>query len=152
MMLKIASISDMNPMSSAVARAVSVTQMLRALFEIGSPLSSFAAAASSFVPAGSLGILGRLVAAHLRIREPAGARQRVLAHDLGHRERLSPRVDRLAGPLLGVLLHGRIRRGTERDLLALDVVAGERESPDPENDDGDAEGNEHASRDVTADP
>jgi hypothetical protein len=55
MMLKIASISDMNPMSSAVARAVSVTQMLRALFEIGSPFSSFAAAASSFVPAGSLG-------------------------------------------------------------------------------------------------
>jgi hypothetical protein len=36
-------------MSSAVAWAVSVTQMLRALFEIGSPFSSFAASASSFV-------------------------------------------------------------------------------------------------------
>ena len=52
MMLKIESISDMKPMSSAVARAVSVTQMLRALLEIGSPLSSCAAASGSFVPTG----------------------------------------------------------------------------------------------------
>ena len=41
-------------MLRAVARAVSVTQRLRAAFETGFPLSSFAAAASSFVPAGSL--------------------------------------------------------------------------------------------------
>src|SRR4029450_5994229 len=45
-MLKIESISDMNPMSRAVARAVSVTQMLRALFEVGSALLCFAAAAA----------------------------------------------------------------------------------------------------------
>ena len=75
----------------------------------------------------------------------------MLAHDLRHRERLSPRVDRLSGPLLGVLLHGRIGRGAEGDSLALDVVTGERESPDPEDDDGDAEDHQHASGDVAAD-
>ena len=53
--LKIASILDMKPMSSAVASAVSVTQMFRAPFEIGWPLSSFAASASSFVPSASVG-------------------------------------------------------------------------------------------------
>jgi hypothetical protein len=55
MMLKIESISDMNPMFSAVVRAVSVTQISRAPFEIGWPFASLAAAASSFVPSGSLG-------------------------------------------------------------------------------------------------
>ena len=54
-MLKTDSISDMNPMLSAVVSAVSVTQMSRAEFEIGWPFSSFAAAASSFVPFGSVG-------------------------------------------------------------------------------------------------
>ncbi len=38
---------------SAVASAVSVIQVFRAPFEIGWPFSSFAAAASSLVPAGS---------------------------------------------------------------------------------------------------
>ena len=57
----------------------------------------------------------------------------MLAHDLRHRERFPPRVNRLSGPLLGVLLHGRIGRGAEGDLFALDVVTGECEPPDPEN-------------------
>ena len=50
-MLKTESISAMKPMLSAVVRAVSVTQMSRAPFEIGWPFSSLAASASSLVPA-----------------------------------------------------------------------------------------------------
>ena len=50
-MLKTESISDMKPMLSAVVRAVSVTQMFRAPFETGWPFASFAASASSLVPA-----------------------------------------------------------------------------------------------------
>src|ERR1700675_4693359 len=54
-MLKIESCSAMYETLSAVASAVSVTQRFRAPFEIGCPLSSFAAADSSLVPAGSSG-------------------------------------------------------------------------------------------------
>jgi hypothetical protein len=60
-------------------------------------------------------------------------------------ERLSPRIDRLARPLLGVFRNRRVFDRPEDDLFALDVVAGEREPPDPERDDSDAEEDQHAS-------
>jgi hypothetical protein len=50
---------------SAVASAVSVIQTFRAPLDTGFPLSSFAAAASSFVPAGSSGFAAALLQAFL---------------------------------------------------------------------------------------
>src|SRR6188768_4214205 len=96
-------------------------------------------------------ILGGLVAAQLRVCEPAAARQRVLAHDLCLCERLPARVDRFPGPLLCMFLNGRISRWAERDSFALDVVACEAESPDAEDDHDESEDNQYPARDVTAD-
>ena len=128
-MLKIESISDMNPMSSAVASAVSVTQMLRALFEIGSPFRP------SRLPPGRSSPLHRsgfrpTDTAHLRVGQPLGVRQRVLAHDLGLCERLSP-VSTGSQPNGGLLCDCRVLDRPDADSLALDVVAGEANPQTP---------------------
>ena len=108
MMLKIESISDMKPMSSAVASAVSVTQMLRALFEIGSPFSSCRGRLRVVRADRIARVFSGLILTHLGVGQPAGVRQRVLAHDLRLCERLSARVDRLASPVGSVLCNRRV--------------------------------------------
>jgi hypothetical protein len=75
----------------------------------------------------------------------------VLAHDLGERECLAAGLDRLAGPLLGMLSDGRVAGRPEDDALLLDAVAGEREGSDTEGDDGDSEQDQHAAREVSTD-
>ena len=82
---------------SAVARAVSVTHVLRAAFETGLPLSSFAAAASSLVPAGSVGILRGDESSHLRVGESARRLEGVDPHVLREAARVGTRLDGLLG-------------------------------------------------------
>ena len=149
--LKMASISAMYPVFSAVVRAVSVTQISRAPFEIGSPFSSLAACC--FVVRSSLvcWVVGRLVLAHLGVGQPARGTQGVLAHDLGERERLAAGLDRLTGPLLSMLCDRRVTGRPEDDPFLLDVVAREHEPPDSEDDHRDPEQNQHATREKASD-
>ena len=151
MMLKIESISDMKPMSRAVARAVSVTHDVAGAIRDRLPTLVLRGGGLVIRPRWIARILGRLVAAHLRVREPTAARERVLAHDLRLGERLPSSVYRLPRPLLGVFLDGRIGRWAERDSFALDVISREAESPHAEDDHDEPEDDQHPSRDIAAD-
>ena len=86
-----------------------------------------------------LGVVGGDEAAHLRVRQPAGALERVLAHDLGEGPRLLAGHDLLVGPLGRVLRDRRIVGGAEGDLLLLEAVADRRAAVDAHVDRGDAE-------------
>ena len=96
-MANVATLSAKNEVFSAVERAVSVTQILRAAFGTGLPVAlSIAAALTSLV---GLPVGGQELA-HLRVQLAAGGLERVLADAGGEQLRLGAGVDRLVGDLL----------------------------------------------------